>query len=71
MMAKNKLSAEDMIHDFQADLHSIISTIEQVRANLTNDPEYCETVLNLACRRGDQLLEKWGQLKCNFKEVGE
>jgi hypothetical protein len=67
-MNKLALTREDLVHDFEGDLHAIISTVEQVRENLTQDPNYCQTVIQLACQRGDQLLEKWKKLKVELKE---
>ena len=67
-MKNTTKTQQDLLHDFQSDLHAILSTVEQVRQNLKQDQTYCETVIDLASKRSDQLLQKWEQLKACIKE---
>ena len=61
-------SKSDLIHDFQADLHAILSTMLQVREHLEKDKEFCRSVIDLACQRRGQLLERWEAIKSDLKK---
>ena len=69
-MSTSDSSQADLIHDFQSDLHALITTIEQVGKYMTDDPEFCEQAIELAKKKGSRLFANWDALKGRLKQGG-
>lgn len=66
-MSSKKTSKEDLLHDFQSELHAILNTVELVQENLHLDKAYCEAAMAVAGPRADIVREKWKQLRERFQ----
>ena len=59
---------KQMIHDFQADLHSLVATIEQLKKHWGKDPDFCLRALELAAGRTERVVEMWHSLRAHIKD---
>ncbi len=58
----------ELLHDFQSELHSLVTTVEQVQKFWKDDPDFCARAIELASKRGGRLFELWEQILLNLKQ---
>ncbi len=69
-MKTSRKLRQDLVHDFQADLHSLISTIEQLEASW-EERDFCLKAIQIASKRTDRIRDEWENLRTYIKLEGD